>query len=45
VLERGKSEEAKEMAVKKGENGGKGKGKEKGEAWWKFWERDKKEAE
>jgi len=36
---RGRSEEAKEMAITKGKKGGKGKGKEKGKAWWKFWRR------
>ena len=45
ALERGKSEEAKEMPVTKGKKGGKGKGKEKGKAWWKFWKREKKEAD
>lgn len=44
VLEKGKSEEAKEMAVTKGQKEYKGKGKEKGKAWWKFWKREKAEA-
>lgn len=45
VLEKGRSEEAKEMAVTKGKKGGRSENREKGKAWWKFWKREKKEAE